>query len=647
MIVGTAGHIDHGKSALVRSLTGVATDRLPVEKARGITIDLGFAYSRLTGGQTLGFVDVPGHIDFIHNMLAGAAGIDFVLLVVAADDGPMPQTREHLQIIDLLGIGRGVVALSKCDLVSIERLAEVEVELRGLLDRTTLAAADIIPVSVVTGDGLGALDKSLHDAALNLPPRRLGGHFRLAVDRSFSLPGIGTVVTGTVFAGAVRVGDRLRVSPSGLAARVRAIHAQNTPVEQGHAGQRCALNLVGAGIDKDRVHRGDWVVDAALHAPTDRLDALIRLSASEARWLRHHTPVHVHLGAARVPARIALLNCERLLPGGEALAQITLDRPLGALNGDRIVFRDHSARRTLGGGTVLDPWPPQSGRRRPHRLAALASLADTNPQRAVLGLLSADPGWVDLHRFALARNLTAKAAAELWRACDIVSVEAGGSCFGFGCGNWQALLRAVRATLAAHHREVPDSPGLEQHRLRIALDRRLPVDVFSAAIAAMGREEGIQRDGPWLKLAGHAARLTPPDQRRWERIQPLLARAGFRPPRVRDVARALGVREDEVRQLLLRLARMGMLVEIALDHFYPPAAVHELAAAAHLLAADSRDGMITTAAFRDRIGIGRKLAMHILEFFDRTGITMREGDLRRIREDRLAMFGKIAPMSAG
>jgi selenocysteine-specific elongation factor len=640
MIVGTAGHIDHGKTALVRALTGVDTDRLPAEKARGITIDLGFAYRRVSGSGTLGFVDVPGHEKFIHNMVAGAAGIDFVLLVIAADDGPMPQTREHLQIVDLLGVERGIVVLSKCDRVGAERIAELEAELRSLLAGTALAGAQIVPVSAVTGEGIGKLEARLFDAARGMPPRSQGGRFRLAVDRSFSLAGIGTVVTGTVFAGAVRVGDRLAISPSGLTARVRGIHAQSAPAERGGAGQRCALNLVGAGIDRDRIHRGDWVVDAKLHAPTERLDARIRLLANEERPLRHAAPVQLHLGAVRVPAQLALLDRERLLPGEEALAQIALDRPLGALHGDRIVFRDHSARRTIGGGVVLDPWPPQRGRRRPQRLVVLGALAEPEAQQALFRLLSAEPGWVDLRRFALARNLTAEAAEELWRRSEIVQVEGGGASFAFGRDNWQVLVRSGGAVLAEHHRKAPESPGLEENRLRLAVDMRLPVDVFAAALAAMAREGIVQRDGPWLKLPGHAVRLTPADQRLWEGIRVEMQRGCYQPPRVRDFAQALGVPEDEVRRLLRRLARMSLLVEVAHDHFYQRETVAELAAAAHLLADNSRDGKITAAAFRDRVGTGRKLAIQILEFFDRSGITLREGDLRRIRKDRLAIFGE-------
>jgi selenocysteine-specific elongation factor len=641
MIIGTAGHIDHGKTALVRALTGVDTDRLPAEKERGITIDLGFAYRPVPGAETLGFVDVPGHEAFVHNMLAGAVGIDSVLLVVAADDGPMPQTCEHLQIVDLLGVERGIVALSKCDLVSAERVAEVGAEVYRLLGRTSLATAEIMPVSVVTGEGVAALEAHLLDAARSMPARHLDGRFRLAIDRSFSLPGIGTVVTGTVFSGEVRAGDKVLISPAGLAARVRGLHAQNAAAACGRAGQRCALNLVGTNIDKDRIHRGDWVLDEALHLPTDRIDASIRLLPSEVRALHQGTPVHLHSGAVRVPARIAILDRDSLSPGDRALAQIVLDRPVGALYGDRIVLRDDAARRTIGGGIVLDPWPPDRGRRRPQRLAALAAMSEADAGQALARLVSADPGWVDLGHFARARNLSVEEAAGLRDTADIVRVESGGAAFGFGTRNWRVLKQATITALAGHHEKARDSRGLETHRLRLAVDARLPSDIFAAAVGEMVRDGTVQRDGPWLKLASHSVRLTAADERLWACIRVVMERTRFQPPRVRDFSQTLGASEAEVRQLLRRLARMGMLVEVAHDHFYMRTTIAELAATVQLVANGTPEGKITAAVFRDRIGTGRKLAIQILEFFDRTGITIRKGDLRGIRQDRLAIFEEL------
>ncbi len=636
MIVGTAGHIDHGKTALIKALTGVDADRLPEEKARGITIDLGFAYRPVEGGETLGFVDVPGHERFVHNMLAGATGIDFALLVVAADDGPMPQTEEHLAILDLLGLRRGLVAVSKADLVGPDRILEVSIELEALLSNTALAGAEIMPVSALTGEGVKELEERLLEAASSLSRVERPGRFRLAIDRSFTLTGAGTVVTGTVASGRIAVGDRLLIAPSGIEARVRGIHAQNREAEAGHAGQRCAVNLTGTGVDRDRIHRGDWLLDPALNAPTDRFDAGLRLLAGEARPLRHWTPVHLHLGAAHVPARVALLEGEAIAPGGHAPVQLVLDRPIGALAGDRFILRDQSARRTIGGGRILDPFPPARGRRRPERLAALAALAGPDAETALAGLIALSPGWVDLARFELAWNLADPAA--LWRGADLAVIGEGKERFGLERGRADRLGGELKDALADYHRKTPDSPGLELDRLRLAMARRLPPAVFRALAAALIAGKAMEADGPWLRLPGHAVKLTPVDQKLWARIEPTMARERFQPPRVRDFSQSLGQREDDVRKLLKRLARMGKVVEVAHDHFYLRGSVAALATIAREL---GLSGAFGAAEFRDRIGTGRKVAIQILEFFDRTGVTLRDGDQRRARADRAHVYGEV------
>ena len=378
MIVGTAGHIDHGKTSLVRALTGVDADRLKEEKARGITIDLGFAYMP-AGDGVIGFVDVPGHERLVHNMLAGASGIDFALLVVAADDGPMPQTREHLAILDLLGLTRGLVALTKADLVDPDRLAAARNETANALIGTGLDGAEIVAVSSATGAGVAALRARLEAAAAERSARPAGAPFRLAVDRSFTLPGAGTVVTGTVLAGSVAPGDHLVASPSGLAVRVRGLHAQNRVAERGGPGDRCALNLAGDGVSKDALRRGDMIVAPALHAPTDRIDARLRVLASEARPIGQWLPVHLHHGAAEVAARVVLLG-DPIAPGAEGLVQLVLDRPIAAAAGDRFVIRDTSAQRTIGGGAFLDLRAPARRRRSPERLAQLAAARHPRPR---------------------------------------------------------------------------------------------------------------------------------------------------------------------------------------------------------------------------------------------------------------------------
>ncbi len=644
MIVGTAGHIDHGKTALVRALTGVDADRLPEEKARGITIDIGFAYQRLGGGETLGFVDVPGHERFVHNMLAGAIGIDYVLLVVAADDGPMPQTREHLQILDLLDLRHGIVALSKADLVPPERLRDVSSQMRTLLSGTGLADAEILPVSSVTGAGVAELGSRLLAAAAGRPQRSVAGRFRLAIDRSFTLAGVGTVVTGTVFAGQVSIGDRLLLSPSGIEARVRGIHAQNEAADRGRAGQRCAINIAGPQIDKDRIERGDWLIDPAAHGPTDRLDARIRLLSSEARPLRHWTPVHLHLGAAHVSARVALLDVEALPPGDTGLAQIVTDRPIGALRGDKLVLRDQSAQRTIGGGLVLDPWPPARGRRKPVRLATLRALDRPTAAAALKELIDLDPGWIDLSRYARVWNLTQTEADAVWREVGLTIAAGPNQRFGFSAQRCASVCGAVVETLSTHHARSQGSAGLEAERLRLATPVRMPPDVFSAVVTQLLRDHTIETDGPWLRLPGHAVKLTVVDERLWSRIRPLMQRGGFQPPRVRDYAEALSAGEDDVRQLLRRLAKMGQVIQVAHDHFFLRSTVVEMIAIADRLAAASADRAVAAGAFRDKIGSGRKVAIQILEFFDRAGVTVRNGDLRTVRREKLDRFGAPEPL---
>jgi selenocysteine-specific elongation factor len=314
MIVGTAGHIDHGKTSLVKALTGVDTDRLKEEKARGISIELGYAYLPLRGGEVLGFVDVPGHERFVDHMVAGATGIDYVLLVIAADDGPMPQTLEHLDIVELLGVRTGAVAMTKIDRVDDARREECRAQIGSLLQNTSLAGVPVFPVSSVSGEGLDALKEHLTREASSFAGRRSGGaSFRLAVDRCFTLDGVGTVVTGTVSSGEVRVGDEVVVTPSGRTARVRSLHAQNRASTAGRCGERCALAL--AGLAKNDIARGEWIVAPRLHAPTSRFESRLRLSPRESRSLAHWSPVHLHLGTEHVMARVALLEGETLAPG--------------------------------------------------------------------------------------------------------------------------------------------------------------------------------------------------------------------------------------------------------------------------------------------------------------------------------------------
>jgi selenocysteine-specific elongation factor len=643
MIIGTAGHIDHGKTALVQALTGIDTDRLKEEKTRGITIDLGFAYLPAPNGKVLGFVDVPGHEKFVHNMLAGAGGIDFVLLVVAADDGVMPQTREHLAIVDLLGVGRGLVAMTKVDLISIERREAVTAEIARTLAGTGLAGCDIVPVSIVSGEGVEALRARLFVQAQAIENGPAKGRFRLAVDRSFSLMGVGTVVTGTVLSGAVAVGDHVTISPSGISARVRSIHAQNRPTDRGQAGERCALNLAGNGIAKDLVHRGDVVLDPELHAPSDRIDASLRLQPSERKPITQWTPVRLHHAATEVGARVVLLRDESVAPGHRACIQLVLERPIAATAGDRFVLRDTSAQRTIGGGRLLDLRAPARKRRTPERLAQLHAHAIDDPGRALAALLECAPGYVDLTGFARDRALGVDEIERLAEKLGLIRFAFQRTVVALSPERWLQLKRGILDRLAAFHSGNPDLPGIGLEGLRLQLQPRLPAPAFVVALQGLALLQELMLDGAWVRLPGHEIRLTGAEETLWLDVEPLIAGTQrFRPPRVRDISDMIGVGEADVRRLFKLLGRLGVVDEVAHDHFFLRGTVAEMVEIAVDLAAKAPNGQYTAAEFRDRLDNGRKVAIQILEFLDRHGVTLRRGDLRRMNKHRLDLFRRPA-----
>ncbi len=639
MIIGTAGHIDHGKTSLVRALTGVDTDRLKEEKSRGISIDIGFAYLPVDDSRIIGFVDVPGHERFVHNMLAGATGIDFVLMIVAADDGIMPQTREHLAIIDLLGIDRGIVALSKSDLVDADQIARVTNEIANALLPTSLKDIEIVPVSSTTGQGVDALRQKLFDAARTLGIRANKGRFRLAVDRSFTLHGAGTVVTGTVLSGRVAVGDRVTVSPSGVEARVRSLHAQNRAAEFGQPGDRCALNLVGEKITKDVISRGDVVLDPQLHAPADRIDAELRVLQSETKAIGQWMPVRLHHAAAETGARIVLLQDTPIEPGSTAFVQLVLESPIAAAVGDRFVVRDTSAQHTIGGGRFLDLRAPARKRRTTERLAQLQALAIAQPEKALLSLLDRDPSYTDLDAFARDHAMAQAELEAIVERNALVRIAVSKTTLGLSPASWLRLKRSLIAALERFHAENPDLAGIGLERLRLQLEPRLPAPAFVAMLQNLQRRGEITLDGAWVKLPGHEVQLTLRDESLWARIRPLISGAErFRPPRVRDIAGLLDVPETEMRRLLKLLSRIGQLDEVAHDHFFLRGTVAEMVQIARHLAESAKRGEFSAAQFRDQLDNGRKVAIQILEFFDRHGVTLRRGDLRRINKHRLDLF---------
>jgi len=629
MIVATAGHVDHGKTTLIHALTGVETDRLPEEKARGLTIDLGFAYRALPDGSVMGFIDVPGHERFVRNMVAGVAAIDLALIVVAADDGVMPQTREHVAVLDLLGMPRALVALTKADRADAARLAAVEAEIAVLLAPTAMAGAPVFAVTAPQGVGIPALQEALEAAAGALTTTVTGG-FRLAVDRVFVLKGAGTVVTGTIHAGRVAIGDRLVVLPQGHQVRVRSIHAQDRANESAQQGQRAALNL--AGIDHEGVARGDWIAATGLLRPSQRLDVTLRVLASEDGPLKHWTPVHVHLGAGHVPGRVAVLEHGVLAPGTHGRVQLVLDQPLVAAYGDRIVLRDQSARRTIAGGHVVDPESPARGRAKAERLARLDAMDHGDPENALTALLERADDGVDPAWFARARNLPADAFDAILVLVPHVALGRGEQRLLLAPARWSALQEAVLAAVAADHAEHNDRLGPDAAVLARSGDLKAGRALIDLALAALIADARLVRRGGVFHLPGHSVTLAAADRGLWDKARAALEQEEGTPPALYPLAETLGEAPSELERFFERMAAFGLIQKIERNRWLTPGQIAAFVEAAARTAATAGEEGFSAADFRDAAGIGRNLAIDLLEFFDRSGITQRRGNQRHMAD---------------
>jgi len=628
VIVGTAGHIDHGKTTLVHALTGVDTDRLKEEKARGISIELGYAYVLLGNGRVLGFVDVPGHERLVHTMVAGACGIDFALLLIAADDGVMPQTREHVAILGLFGVRRGAIALTKVDRVSEGRALDVRAQATALLASTALSGSPLFPVNATaeSDPGVLALRAHLSDVAADLPPRSDDGPFRLAIDRVFTLSGHGTVVAGTVFSGQVRTGDMLTVLPKNTPVRVRSIHAHNCPSEIGRVGERCALNLVG--VDKSSVARGDWLTTPDLLSCATRADVRLHLLPGDRSPLLSGTLVHFHHGAARRLGRVLLLEDSAISNGQTGRAQMVLDLPICAMPGDRFIVRDAQASQTIGGGVILDSCAPSRKRRSPERLRYLTALERVVAGDGLLPLLREATQGI---RISDLTHLTGQPPDSLEVPSEAIVIDAGCDRYLMLSSFWRSLRGRAMEALRKFHSEVPDEPGPDVGRLRRMASPKLNDALWRALVAELVREGAIVRSGPWLHLLEHAITLAPPEQALARKLRPLIATGRFNPPWVRDLAAVVHEPEDHVRRVLRKLVLQGDVYQVVRDLFYDRERIDELARLITSLALEH--GTVEAARYRDVIGIGRKRAIQILEFFDRAGHTRRVRDAHVLRPD--------------
>ena len=631
-IIGTAGHIDHGKTALVRALTGIDTDRLPAEKERGISIELGFAHLTTPSGDRVGIVDVPGHERFIRQMLAGAQGFDFLLMVVAADDGVMPQTEEHFEICHLLGLRRGAFAITKTDLVSAARVEEVRDEIALLAEGTPLANAPAFAVSAVTNSGIDALREHLIEAALKAERHGFEGEpFRLPIDRVFVLKGHGVVVTGTAAGGAVAPGDEVMVAPRGPRARVREVQVHGRVAASATSGQRIALNL--AAVDPASVARGDTVVHADAELATQRFDARIDVRPAAERPLRSQARVRVHLGTADEPARIVWLGgMDAVAPKQSALAQVVLSHaPLVALGGDRFVLRDETGQRTLGGGVVLLANASKHARADRAVVEELAGLESDDPAtRMAAWLALCSELGAPLEDVARGARVAVGAARALAASePSFVRVSGGEETpLVASKSRYESYVTRLLSMVAAYHTATPSAPGIELERLRQALDVACQAKVFRAVVDGLVAEGRLERRGGSIAVAGHRQSMSSEGERMAELVLETLRGSGAMPPTLAELQARHGSAGD-LQQLLGVLVGRGLVVKVSSDLYFRTEALAAIRAQlAAYLGAHER---ITAAEFRDLISASRKYSIPLLDFFDRSGLTIRIGDYRQLR----------------
>jgi selenocysteine-specific elongation factor len=611
VIIGMAGHIDHGKSALVTALTGRAMDRLAEERRRGITIDLNFAPLDLGNGAVAGVVDVPGHEDFVRTMVAGASGVDLALLVVAADEGVMPQTLEHLSVLEHLGVRLGIPVLSKCDLVDRDWLDLVTLELGERLARSPIEFRPPVCVSAKTGEGLDDLRREIAECASAATPRASGDLFRLPVDRAFSVAGVGTVVTGTAWSGRIRVGDEVALLPLGPRGRVRSIEIHGRAVERSEPSRRTAVGI--AGISRDGVERGSMLVAAGdAWEPTAALDVELSLDPGAPRALVHRTRLRVHLGTAETIARV--LPRPTIEPGGRGLARLALESPVAARGGDRFVLRSFSPVATIGGGVVLDPVPPVRRARWP------AGLAATDAGARLTALVERRPGGVPLPNLPVllgipsdrARTVAAGVPAlrlvgELWVAAALLE-DLGSRCLD--------LLRR-------HHRENPIERGMPLETLRRSL--HAPAPVVEAVLADLVRRGRMRRLEGLVALAGFAPRASGGDAVVDEIVR-LLENAGLTPPSVQELERHTG--RQDVAAILRLAASAGRVESVERDRYFARLPLDRFVEA---LREGGADDEIVPSQLRQRLGISRKYLIPLLEWADVKGVTSWDGGVRRLR----------------
>lgn len=630
-VIGTAGHVDHGKSALVAALTGVHPDRLKEEQEREMTIDLGFAWMELPNGEPVGIVDVPGHRDFIENMLAGVGGIDAVLFVVAADEGVMPQTREHLAILDILQVQTGVIALTKTDLAGDpEWLELVAGDVRQAVKGTVMAGVPIVPVSARTGEGLPELVAALQTCLADRPQRPDQGRPRLPIDRVFTISGFGTVVTGTLIDGSLKLGEEVEILPSGVRGRIRGLQSHKRKEQQAVPGSRTAVNI--SGVDVEQIRRGDVLVQPGKYRPSRLLDVHFRLLPDVSGPVRHNSEVKFFLGSAEILARVRLLGAEELKPGEEGWLQLDLREPAVAVRGDRYILRRPSPGETLGGGIVADPHP-QNRHRRFSRdvLDRLESLRRGTPAEVLLqAFMAAGPASIRevVTRSRLPESEAGAALQEVVSAGQVVVLEPGqpgpaSDLLAWELGQWRAVTARAIQEVENYHRSFPLRPGMPREELKSRLKIASP-RLFNAAVRRWAADDLLAESGSLVWRPGHVIRFTPQQQARVDRLLERFAQSPFAPPSVKEAQAEAG---EDVYEALVGL---GELFPVSADVVFRKQDYQQMVALVYRHF--EREETLTAAQFRDQLNTSRRYVLALLEHLDAIGVTVRQGDVRRLRK---------------
>ncbi len=629
VILGTAGHIDHGKSTLVKALTGTDPDRWKEEKERGITLDLGFASLDLPDGSRLGIVDVPGHEGLIRNMLAGAGGIDLVMLVIAADEGVMPQTREHLAICDLLRVKSGLIALTKTDAVEKDWLALVQDEVRSFVAGTFLEKAPLIPVSARTGENLPLLVQELAKLAAAVTPKSANGVLRLPIDRVFTMTGFGTVVTGTLVSGTISVDQEIEILPKGITTKVRGIQSHNTAVPRSVAGQRTAVNL--QGVEKDQLTRGDTVVRAGYFTPTRTIDGQLALLEQAPRGLKTGARIRFYNSTQEAVGRISLLGANELAPGGSAFAQFRLDRPVIVQHGDRFILRFYSPMETLGGGVVLAPHP------RRHKRAALdASLRDlgvlvsgTTEER--LAIFIAGKGLVGMTETEAIGTMTGDrqeindALTALTHKKQILKIDT----LYLHAAQVGTLEQKILARIGQYHRDNPLKTGVDKEELKGLVGVRLLPKVLGLCVDGLVKKKRLEAEGAKLRLPDFKAAGGRVAEEIKTKIVAAIKKGGTQPPVREELPSLFGITDKDARDLLKLLAMEGLTVRINDSLHLDRDTVERVRADLRRYLEEKKE--ITMAEFRDLANTSRKFAVPLMEYFDSQKLTQRVGDKRVLR----------------